>query len=130
MPPLQWPVIAPPRTLLPPQQKTELFSLVSQASGQPIAATSPADRGGFSLGIGQTWPPSLEGPLWFYQGETYGYQAAWFRRAGDDLVVVMGINSHPADDKRLFLYQTVLDILEPGSLVNPAAAPPSTNLPN
>jgi hypothetical protein len=66
----------------------------------------------------------LEGPLWFYQGETFGFQAAWYRRPEDDLVVVMGLNSHPAEDRRYFLYQTVLGILEPQSVINPEAASP------
>jgi D-alanyl-D-alanine carboxypeptidase len=121
-------------TLLPFKQKAELFSVVSQRSGQPIAATSSADPGGFALGIGQTRPPFLEGPLWFYQGETFGFQAAWYRRPEDDLVVVMGLNSHPAEDGRIFLYQTVLGILEPQSMISteamsPPSAPPHTSVP-
>jgi D-alanyl-D-alanine carboxypeptidase len=111
-------------TLLPFKQKAELFSVVSQRSGQPIAATSSADPGGFALGIGQTRPPFLEGPLWFYQGETFGFQAAWYRRPEDGLVVLLGLNSHPAEDGRIFLYQTVLGILEPQSVITSEAASP------
>jgi D-alanyl-D-alanine carboxypeptidase len=119
-------------TLLPPRQQTELFSLVSRASGQPIATTSPVDPGAFSLGIGQAWLAATATPVWFYEGSTLGYRASWYHRPGDDLVVVIGLNSLVTgpDDKRSSLYATVLGILEPGSLVNPEAAPPPTNLPN
>jgi D-alanyl-D-alanine carboxypeptidase len=118
--------------LLPPRQKTELFSLVSQTSGLPIATTSLADPGAFSLGIGQAWLTATATPVWFYQGSTLGYRAAWFRRPGDDLVVVIGLNSLATgpDNKLPSLYATVFGILEPGSLVNPEAAPPPTKLGN
>jgi D-alanyl-D-alanine carboxypeptidase len=116
-------------TLLPPQQKTELFSLVSQASGLPIQASSPADPKGYSLGINQDWLPLTENPLWDYQGETFGYEVLWARRAGDDLVVTIAQNSATADNNITSLYLTVLGILEPQSVVNPGAAPSSTNVP-
>jgi D-alanyl-D-alanine carboxypeptidase len=119
-------------TLLPPQQKTELFSLVSQASGQPIATTSPADPVAFSLGIGQFWFPNAATPVWFYQGATYGYRVAWFRRPGDDLIVVIGLNSLATgpDNQLPALYATVFGILEPESLVHPGAASPPAQLGN
>jgi len=110
-------------TLLPPRQKTELFSLVSQTTGQPIATTSPADPEAFSLGIGQAWLPATATPVWFYLGAALGYRVGWFRRPGDDLIVVIGLNSLTTgpDNQLPALYTTVFGILEPESLVNPGA---------
>lgn len=69
-------------TLLPARQKTELLSLVSQASGQPIATTSPADPRGYSLGIGQDRLSLTGNPLWSYEGETFGYEVLWAAAQG------------------------------------------------
>jgi D-alanyl-D-alanine carboxypeptidase len=104
--------------LLPPQQQTELFSLVSEISGQPIATTSSADPDGYTLGVWQAWASATGSPIWYYGGETFGSRVQWYRLPGDDLVVVIGVNSAvlPADSTAVSsLYQTLLGILEPQS---------------
>jgi D-alanyl-D-alanine carboxypeptidase len=114
-------------TLLPPKQKEELFSLVSEVSGQPIAAISKDDPTGFSMGIVQGWAPFLKSPiLWTYTGQSYGFTVQWFRRPGDDMVFVIGLNSvanAPPKVDILPLYETVFRILEPQSVADPNAAP-------
>lgn len=105
--------------LLPPREKAELFALVSQASGRPITVTSPADPRGYSLGIGQNWLPLTGGPLWAYQGETFGNEVLWARRAGDPMIVVVAQNSATANNHLAALYETVLRILEPRAVIHP-----------
>ena len=114
--------------LLPLQQRTELFSLVSDISGQPIASTSSADPNGYSLGVEQIWEPLTGGPIWFYHGEPFGSRVEWARRPGDDLVVVIAVNSlvPPADDTISSLYHAVLGILEPQSVISTSAPPPAS----
>jgi D-alanyl-D-alanine carboxypeptidase len=115
-------------TLLPPKQKEELFSLASEFSGQPIAAISKDDPTGFSMGIVQGWAPFLKSPiLWTYTGQSYGFTVQWFRRPGDDLVFVIGLNSVANAPPKVDippLYETVFRILEPQSVTDPNAAPP------
>jgi D-alanyl-D-alanine carboxypeptidase len=116
-------------TLLPPKQKEELFSLVSTVSGQPIREVSPGDPSGFSFGINQVWAPSFKNPiLWTYTGQTFGFTAQWFRRPGDELVVIIAWNSssNTAEIDTPPLYKTVFGILEPQSAVDPNAAPPAS----
>jgi D-alanyl-D-alanine carboxypeptidase len=111
--------------LLPLRQRVELFSLVSQDSGQPIATTSSDDTAGFALGVGQLWRAFAGGPVWFYVGSTQGYRVGWYRRPGDDLVVALAPTSSAYPDLNILLYQTVLGILEPQIAIGTSASPES-----
>jgi D-alanyl-D-alanine carboxypeptidase len=109
----RWARVLFSHTLLPPRQKAELFSLVSQHTGKHIPTTSLADRAGFSLGVGQNWDVKKATPLWYYQGETFGNNVMWGRLAGDDLIVVVAQNSDPENAQIFDLYPKLLDVLEP-----------------
>ena len=84
-------------SLLPPKQQAELLSLVSTRTGRPIVSTSPADPGGFGLGVAQATFPGV-GTVWLYEGGTLGFRTlhVWFPTSG--ILMAMGLNSAPTKD--------------------------------
>jgi D-alanyl-D-alanine carboxypeptidase len=82
------------KTLLPPKQRAELFSLISTKTGKPIATTSAQDPRGFGLGVVQVTAPKL-GTFWFYEGETLGYRMVHFYLPRQNAVIAFGLNSAP-----------------------------------
>lgn len=80
--------------ILKPTQRRELMSLVSTATGKPIASTTIADPKGFGLGVGQVTLPAI-GTIWFYQGETMGYRVLYGYFPKQDVVIALGLNSQP-----------------------------------
>ncbi|MGR6963622.1 serine hydrolase domain-containing protein [Geodermatophilus sp. URMC 61] len=106
--------------LLPPQQQAELLSLVSTATGEPIEATSPEDPRGFGLGVAQMTDDL--GTFWFYEGETMGFRFlhAYFPESG--LVVAVGLNSRPDEDRIGALATSVYDTLLTHGALGPVPA--------
>jgi D-alanyl-D-alanine carboxypeptidase len=105
--------------LLPPQQMAELTSLVSAVTGEPVEATSPDDPRGFGLGVAQV--TDRLGTYWSYEGQTLGFRflLAYFPESG--LIVAMGLNSSPDEDRIGDLATTVYDTLVAHGVVK---APP------
>ena len=105
--------------LLPPQQMAELLSLVSTTTGEPIEATSPEDPRGFGLGVAQL--TDALGTSWSYEGQTLGFRFlhAYFPESG--LIVAMGLNSSPDEDRIGDLATAVYDTLLAHGLVGPAS---------
>jgi D-alanyl-D-alanine carboxypeptidase len=82
--------------VVPPKQQEEWAQLVSTKTGEPIAAVSADDPGGFSLGLAN----SILGPLgaqWFYLGETLGYRTLYVWIAAEDLMITVQTNSQPPE---------------------------------
>ena len=79
--------------LLPAKQRRELMTLVSQATGKPIAAATAKEHG-FGLGVGQLFTPQT-GLFWFYEGETLGYRMVYAYLPKSGAVVALGLNSQP-----------------------------------
>ncbi len=80
--------------VLPPPQLAAFLSLVSTATGQPLAAVTPEEPRGFSLGLVRVLHPEL-GALWFYEGETLGYRSAFLYAPETDILVAAATNSQP-----------------------------------
>lgn len=105
--------------LLPPRQQSELTSLVSTATGQPIGRTSLGGPDGFGLGVDQITNAAFGGTVWFYEGGTLAFRTLhiYFPKSG--LILAMGLNSYTdpnagkATTDHIFLlalaaYQTLL----------------------
>lgn len=82
--------------VLPPAQLHELESIVSLASGQPIAQTTPSDPKGFGLGVFQVLMPDLP-RAWAYQGSTIGYRATYMYFQDSGVVITIFTNSQTTD---------------------------------
>jgi D-alanyl-D-alanine carboxypeptidase len=83
-------------TVLAPTQRGELMTLVSQATGTPVAGVSVSDPRAFGLGVAQTFQPAIGGPIWFYEGETLGYRMLYTYLPAQDAVIAIGVNSQPS----------------------------------
>jgi D-alanyl-D-alanine carboxypeptidase len=86
--------------ILPPEQMKEYLSLVSTKTGEPIAKVTADDPRGFALGLVRVFKPET-GAVWFYEGETLGYRAAFLFSPESDVLVSAATNSQPsgAEDK-------------------------------
>jgi D-alanyl-D-alanine carboxypeptidase len=80
--------------MLAPKQRAELFSLVSQKTGKPLAKTTLSDPSGFGLGVAQSTAPAI-GTVWSYLGETAGYRVFLVYFPRQDAVIAFGLNSAP-----------------------------------
>jgi D-alanyl-D-alanine carboxypeptidase len=83
--------------LLPPRQQRQLESLVSEATGKPIARTTLADPVGYGLGVTQQ-TSSLTGTIWDYEGETFGYRVAHYYLPRSGMIIALAVNSATGND--------------------------------
>ena len=83
--------------LLPPRQQNQLESLVSEATGQPIARTTPASPAGFGLGI-QQMTSAQTGPIWDYEGQTFGNRVVHLYLPRSGMIIALALNSATDND--------------------------------
>ncbi|MBN8874298.1 MAG: beta-lactamase family protein [Rhodospirillales bacterium] len=84
--------------LLADKQRQELMTLVSNKTGEPVAAPSQEDPAAFGLGVGAGFRPAM-GQYWYYQGMTLGYRVLYAYFPANGAVIVVGLNSQP-DEKQ------------------------------
>ena len=87
--------------LLAPKQRAELLSIVSFKTGKPIATTSRSDPMGFGLGVVQQTVPGIKGPIWGYEGDTFGYRVVYNYFPTLDAVFAFGLNSNPGSESQV-----------------------------
>jgi D-alanyl-D-alanine carboxypeptidase len=103
--------------LLPPRQQHQLESLVSEATGQPIASTTLADPTGYGLGVTQE-TSSLAGTVWYYEGETYGYRVLHLYFPHSGIIIAVAVNSATGNDDIADLAGSVYQTLQNAGAVH------------
>jgi D-alanyl-D-alanine carboxypeptidase len=104
--------------LLPPRQQAELTSLVSTQTGDAIEQTSPTDPSGFGLGVVQLTAEPI-GTFWFYEGETLAFRTLHVYLPESEVIIAIGLNSHPADDQIGRLPVSVYETLVSQGVLSP-----------
>ena len=84
--------------LLADNQRSQLMTVVSDKTGEPIDGPSKEDPSAFGLGVGAGFRTAF-GAYWYYQGMTLGYRVLYGYFPKNSAVIVLGLNSQP-DDKR------------------------------
>ncbi len=112
--------------LLAPQQRQELESLVSTATGQPIVKPTPSDPSAYGLGI---FSLLVSGQVVYsYEGGTMAYREIYVYFPEENIVITAGLNSESDIDHALQLVSTAYTILTNNTLPGLATAkmtPPS-----
>jgi D-alanyl-D-alanine carboxypeptidase len=100
-------------SIVTPDQRAELQTLVSTKTALPIANPSESDPRGFGLGVTEVYRPGL-GRFWFYEGETLGYRMVHAYFPAKDVVIAIGLNSQAAasEDHIGQLVETIYKTLE------------------
>jgi D-alanyl-D-alanine carboxypeptidase len=104
--------------LLADKQRSELMTVVSDKTGEPIDGPSKVHPKAFGLGVGAGFR-SLLGHYWYYQGMTLGYRVLYAYFPKTSAVIVVGLNSQP-DDKQNHngaLLEEVYGILQKASKI-------------
>jgi D-alanyl-D-alanine carboxypeptidase len=97
--------------LLPPRQQNQLESLVSEATGKPLARTTPAGPAGYGLGLQQV-TSAQNGVIWDYEGQSFGNRVVhlYFSRSG--MIIALALNSATDNDDIADLAASVYQTLQ------------------
>ena len=108
--------------LLPPRQQHQLESLVSEATGKPIARTTLADPAGYGLGVQQiTTPPT--GIVWDYEGGTSATGSCTSTSPAPASIIALAVNSatdRTNDDLQATWPNAVYQTLQKAGAVHPS----------
>jgi D-alanyl-D-alanine carboxypeptidase len=97
--------------LLAPRQQHQLESLVSEATGQPIARTTLADPAGYGLGVQQVTSQQT-GPIWDYKGQSWGNRVVHLYLPRSGTIIALAVNSATNNDDIADLAASVYQTLQ------------------
>lgn len=75
------------------QTLTELKSMVSVTTGQPLSAVTPANPTGFGLAVGSKYYSQINNSFWIYEGSTNSFRVMYMWSACSNLTIVAALNS-------------------------------------
>jgi D-alanyl-D-alanine carboxypeptidase len=102
--------------VLPARQQHQLESLVSQATGKPIARTTLADPAGYGLGIFQL-TTAQTGTIWYYEGQAFGARVMNLYFPSSGMIIALAVNSSTDNDDLSDLAVSVYQALQQAGAV-------------